>query len=72
MFRSILGFALFAVVAFLVLSLAFSLLGIVVGLAVKLLTLAAFGFLIYLAIRVLSPSTADRIREMIRGRPADA
>ena len=72
MFRNILGFALFAIVAFLVLSLAFSVLGIVVGLAVKLLTLAAFGFLVYLAIRVLSPSTAERIREMIRGRPADA
>jgi hypothetical protein len=72
MFRSILGFAVFAVVAFLVLSLVFSVLGIVVGLAVKLLMLAAFGFVIYLAIRVLSPSTADRIREVIRGRPSDA
>ena len=69
MFRSILGFAVFAVVAFLALSLVFSVLGIVVSLAIKLLTLAAFGFLLYLAIRVLSPGTADRIREVIRGRP---
>ena len=69
MFRSILGFAVLAVVAFVALSLVFSVLGIVVSLAIKLLTLAAFGFLLYLAIRVLSPSTADRIREVIRGRP---
>lgn len=72
MFRSIIGFALFAVLAWLGLSLIFSLFGVVVSLAVKLLTLAAFGFLIYLAIRVISPSTADRIRDMIKGRPADA
>jgi hypothetical protein len=72
MFRSIIGFALFAIVAWLALGLIFSVFGVVVGLAVKLLTLAAFGFLGYLAIRIVSPSTADKIRDMIKGRPADA
>jgi threonine/homoserine/homoserine lactone efflux protein len=72
MFRSILGFALFAVVAFLALKLVLGLFGIVIGLAMTLLVWAAFGFLIYLGIRIVSPSTAEKIREMVRGRPADA
>lgn len=72
MFRSILGFALFAVVAFLALKLVLGLFGIVIGLAMTLLVWAAFGFLIYLGIRIVSPSTAAKIREMVRGRPADA
>ncbi len=72
MFRSILGFALFAVVAFLALKLVLGLFGIVIGFAMTLLVWAAFGFLIYLGIRIVSPSTAEKIREMVKGRPADA
>lgn len=72
MFRSILGFALLAVVAWLALSLILNLFGFVVGLAMKLLWLAAIGFLFYLALRLISPSTADKLRDMIKGRPADA
>lgn len=72
MFRSVLGFAVFAVVVFLALKLVLGLFGIVFGLAMTLLVWAAFGFLIYLAIRVVSPSTAAKIRDLIRGRPADA
>ncbi len=72
MFRSILGFALFAVVAFLALKIVLGLFGIVIGLAMTLLVWAAFGFLIYLGIRIVSPSTAEKIREMVKGRPADA
>ncbi len=72
MFRSILGFAVFAVVAFLALKLVLGLFGIVFGLAMTLLVWAAFGFLIYLAIRLVSPSTAAKIRDLIRGRTADA
>ena len=36
------------------------------------LYLAALGFLFYLVLRVVSPSTADKLREVIKGRPADA
>jgi len=72
MFRSILGFALFAVVAWLALKLVFGILGGLIGLAMTVLWLAAIGFLFYLVLRVVSPSTADKIREMIKGRPADA
>jgi len=70
MLRSILGFALFAIVAWIGLKIVFSLLGGLLGLAMTVLYLAALGFLFYLAIRILSPSTADRIRDMVRGRRA--
>jgi O-antigen/teichoic acid export membrane protein len=72
MFRSILGFAVFAIVAFLGLKLLLSVFGIVLGLAMTLLVWAAIGFMCYLVLRLVSPSTADKVREMIKGRPTDA
>ncbi len=72
MFRSVLGFAVFAVLAWLGLKLVFSVLGGLIGLAMTVLWLAAIGFMIYLVLRVVSPSTAEQIRDMITGRPADA
>lgn len=68
MFRSILGFAVLAVLAWLGLKLVFGILGSVVGLAMTVLWLAFLGFVVYLALRLVSPSTADRIRDMIKGR----
>lgn len=70
MLRSILAFAAFAVVAWLGFMLLMGLLGGLIGLALKILWLAAIGFLFYLVLRVLSPSTADRLRDMIKGRRA--
>jgi len=72
MFRSILGFALLAVVAWFALNLILGLFGFVIGLAMKLLWLAAIGFLFYLALRLISPSTADKLRDAIKGRPSGA
>ena len=72
MFRSILGFAVFAAVALLAIRLLFGVFGIVIGLATTLLVWAAFGFLIYLGLRVISPSTAEKLRDLIKGRAADA
>jgi uncharacterized membrane protein len=72
MFRSIFGFAIVAVLAWLGLKIVFGILGGLIGLAMTILWLAALGFLFYLVLRVVSPSTADKIREMIKGRPADA
>ena len=72
MFRSVLGFAVFAVLAWLGLKLVFSVLGGLIGLAMTVLWLAAIGFIIYLVLRVVSPTTAEKIRDMIKGRPADA
>lgn len=72
MFRSVFGFAIFAVLAWLGLKIVFSVLGGLIGLAMTVLWLAALGFIFYLVLRVISPSTADKVREMIKGRPADA
>jgi hypothetical protein len=57
-------------VAILAFKLLFGLFGVVFGLLMSLLWLAFLGWLLYLVIRVLSPTTADRIREVIRGREA--
>jgi threonine/homoserine/homoserine lactone efflux protein len=72
MFRSILGFALLAIVAWFALKLLLGLLGVAFGFAMTLLWLAGIGFLFYIALRIISPRTADRLRDMIKGRPADA
>jgi len=72
MFRSILGFALLAVVAWLALKLIFGILGSLVGLAMTVLWLAFIGFVVYVALRLVSPRTADRIRDMIKGRPTES
>ena len=72
MLRSVLGFALFAVLAWIGLKILFGLLGGLMSLVMTVLYLAALGFLFYLVLRVVSPSTADKLREVINGRPADA
>lgn len=72
MLRSIIGFAVLAVAAWLGLKLIFGILGSLMGLAFTVLYLAAIGFLCYLVLRVISPGTANKIRDMIKGRPADA
>jgi hypothetical protein len=70
MFRSILGFAILAVVAWLALKIFFGLLSGFMGLLVTLLWFAAIGFVVYLVLRVVSPNTANKVRDMIKGRPA--
>ncbi|MGE5802227.1 MAG: hypothetical protein ACM358_08200 [Gemmatimonadota bacterium] len=69
MIRRILGFAVVAIVALLVLKVALGLLGVLIGLAVSILVLAAMGYAFYTVLRVFSPSTAERIRQAIRGTP---
>ena len=70
MMRSILGFALLAVGLWVGLHLVFGILGTLIGLAITVLVFAAFGYVFYLVLRVVSPATAARVREVIRGRPA--
>lgn len=72
MFRSVLGFAILAVVAWLGLKIVFGLLSGLVGLLMTVLWLAAIGFFVYLVLRVISPSTANKVRDMIKGRPASS
>ena len=68
MFRSIIGFAIFAVVVWLGLKLVFGLFGWVFGLAMWVLWIAAIGFFLYLVLRLVSPRTADRVRDAIKGK----
>ena len=68
MFRSIIGFAIFALLVWLGLKLVFGLLGWVFGLAMWVLWIAGIGFFMYLALRVISPKTADKVRDTIRGK----
>lgn len=70
MIRSLVGYAVFAVVALVFLKVIFALFGVVVGLLGTLLWFAVIGFLCYLALKVISPDTADRVKEMIRGKSA--
>lgn len=72
MIRKILGFVVLAVAVWLVLKIAFGVLGTVVGLAITVLWLAALGYLFYLVLRLVSPAAAARVRDAIRGRPASA
>ncbi|MFI5206402.1 MAG: hypothetical protein ACHQU8_06575 [Gemmatimonadales bacterium] len=67
MLRKILGFAVLAVVAFFALRLAFSLLGVAVGLAFVVLKLALIGLAIYWVLKLVAPSTARKVDEMIKG-----
>lgn len=69
MFRSLVGFAVLAVVGILALKLVFKLLGFAVGLFFMLLWWALIGFGMYMLIKLISPGTARRIREMITGKP---
>src|SRR5258708_13297801 len=69
MFRSILGFAVLAVLAWLGLKLIFGILGSLVGLAMTVLWLAFIGFVVYLPLRLISPRTPDRVPDMIKARP---
>ena len=70
MIRNMFGFAALAVVAMIAIKFIFSIFGIIVSLFMALLWFAFVGFLIYMLLRVLSPSTADRLKEMISGKPA--
>jgi hypothetical protein len=72
MIRRLLGFAVTAIVVLVVLKIALGLLGVILGLTVTVLVLAAMGYAFYLLVRVFSPRTAARIRDLIRGNPTPA
>ena len=38
--------------------------------AFRYLHVAAIGFVVYLVLRLVSPGTANKVRDMIKGRPA--
>lgn len=68
MVRTIVSYSIMAVVAVVALRIVFGLFGLVFSLLASLLWLAAIGFLIYLVLKIISPDTASRIKETIRGK----
>ena len=66
--QKLLGYSLLAIGAMFLWRVLTGLFGLLMGLVFSLLWLAFVGFIIYLIIRVFSPSTADRIQEMISGK----
>jgi len=70
MFRNLLGFAIFAVIAVFLLKIFLGLFGLLIGLLVTVAWFAFVGFLIYLVLKLVAPNAAARLREMIAGRPA--
>lgn len=66
--QKLLGYSLLAIVGMFVWKFLTGFFGWIVGMVFSLLWLAFVGFIIYLMIRVFSPSTADRIQEMISGK----
>ncbi len=67
MLRKVLGFAVLAVVAWIVLRLALGLLGIALHLVWTILMLALVGLVVYWVIKLISPGTARRVKDMISG-----
>ena len=68
--RKILGFAVLAVVAWIVLKILFSLIGVFIGLGITILIAAVFGYCIYLVLRIVAPGLADKISGAISGHRA--
>jgi len=67
MVRNVVGFAGVALLAMVALRLLGWVFGVAISLFMMLLWLAFWGFIIYLILRVISPSTADKVRDTIRG-----
>ena len=70
MFRNLLGFAIFAVIAVFLFKIFLGLFGLLIGLLLTVAWFALIGFVIYLVLKLIAPDTAARLREMIAGRPA--
>lgn len=68
MIRKLFGYAALAVVGFVAINVAFKILGFALQLAWTLLVLAVLGFLLYLALKVVSPDAAEKVRQAVGGK----
>ncbi len=66
MLRTILGYAILAIVGIVALKLLFGLLSIAFSLIWALLWLAFLGVIFYFILKVISPKTAQRVRDSIQ------
>ena len=71
MVRTLAGYSVLAVIGIVALKLILGLLGFAFSLLMSLFWLAAVGLVFYFILKVISPSTARRVREMIRGEDAE-
>ncbi len=71
MVRTLAGYSVLAIIGIVALKLIVGLLGFAFSLLMSLLWLAAIGLVFYFILKVISPSTARRVREMIRGKEAE-
>jgi hypothetical protein len=71
MVRTLAGYSVLAIIGIVALKLIVGLLGFAFSLLMSVLWLAAIGLVFYFVLKVISPSTARRVREMIRGKEAE-
>ena len=71
MVRTLAGYSVLAIIGIVALKLIVGLLGFAFSLLMSVLWLAAIGLVFYFILKVISPSTARRVREMIRGQDAE-
>lgn len=69
MFRSLTGFAIFAVICLVVLKFLGGLVFVGIGLFFTLLKLAFLGFILYLILKFFAPGTAAKVKDAIKGEP---
>lgn len=69
MIRALIGYAVLAVIGIIALKLLLGLLSIAFSLLWAVLWLAALGFIFYLVLRIISPGTAKRVKDTIKGQP---
>ncbi len=67
MLRTLVGYAILAVIGFFALKLVLGLLGFAFTLLMNVLWLAAIGFLVYLVLKLISPDLARRVHDKIAG-----
>ena len=72
MVRNISGFAVFAFLALMAFKLLTAVFGALIGLVLTILWWAFVGFVIYTILKMVSPSTAQKDKETIRGSSAPA
>ena len=71
MVRTLAGYSVLAIIGIVALKLIVGLLGFAFSLLTSLLWLAAIGFVFYFILKVISPTTAQKVRDMIRGNDAE-
>jgi len=67
MVRALVGYAVLAIVGIIAIKFLFAAVGIVWQLAWAVIWLALLGFIFYLILKVISPKTARKVKEAVRG-----